>query len=115
MEAGNPGQHVTTKGLSSSVCLHYLPFWIHHYLKYVYAFFHPSKAATELLASKHKFNAWAAKFNVTISTIHVDNIVYTTTPSVTLGSIKEKVITMLLHAMHKWPDEVTEDMWPFAV
>jgi hypothetical protein len=73
----DPGHPFTTEGLSSYICLHYVSFWIHHYLKYVYAFFHPSKAVTELLASKHEFDAWAAKFNVTISAIHADNIVYT--------------------------------------
>jgi hypothetical protein len=30
-----------------------------------------------------------------------------------IGTITHHACTMLLHAMHHWPDIITEDLWPF--
>ena len=32
-----------------------------------------------------------------------------------IRTVVEKARTMLLHAMHHWPDEVSVDLWPFAL
>jgi hypothetical protein len=32
-----------------------------------------------------------------------------------IGSIIQRARTILLHAMAKWPEAITEDMWPFSI
>jgi hypothetical protein len=119
----------------------YVSFWIDHYSKYVYATFHQTKAASELLASKQEFESWAAKYNVHISSIRADNGVYTAKVFIEsctkkqqnltfcgigahwqngiaerfIGTITEKARTFLLCAMHKWPSHITKDMGSFSI
>ncbi len=47
MKAGIPGRPVTTQGSPSTLHLKYVSFWVDHYSHYVYATFHPTKAAHE--------------------------------------------------------------------
>jgi len=76
MEAGVPGRPFPTEGLPSKKCLRYVSFWIDHYSKYVYAYFHETKASHELLSSKAEFDSFAARYNVQIRAICADNGVY---------------------------------------
>ena len=141
MEAGVPGRPFTTKGLPSKKCLRYISFWIDHYSKYVYASFHETKASTELLSSKAEFESFTARDGVKIQAIRVNNGVYAAKcfcdscmkqkqdltfcavgahwqNGITerfIGTMTEKARTILLHAMHKWPTMITEDMWPYAI
>jgi hypothetical protein len=141
MEAGLPGRIFSTKGLPSTKKYKFVSFWVDHMSKFVYATFHASKAAEELVASKTEFEGWAARFNIKITNIRADNGVYSAKlfkdacdkqqQSLTfcgvgahwqngiaerfIGTITERAHTILLHAMAKWPDVIKEDMWPFAI
>jgi hypothetical protein len=141
MEAGCPGRMLTTHGLPSTRRLKYCSFWIDHYSQFVYVTMHESKKAEELLRSKSEFEEYAAKFGINIKNIRADNGVYTAKAikeSCTkkqqnltfcavgapwqngiaerfIRSIVQQARTILLHAMAKWPEVITEDMWPFAI
>lgn len=141
MEAGTPGRTFTTKGLPINKRYKYVSFWVDHMSSFTYATFHTSKDAKELLASKHEFEQWSAKFGVKIQSIRADNGVYAAQvfcqqcekqqQDLTfcavgahwqngiaerfIGLITTRARTILLHAMSKWPDTITEDMWPFAL
>jgi hypothetical protein len=108
---------------------------------FVYITFHASKADTELVKSKTEFEQYAARFNVTISNIRADNGVYSAQlfreaclkqqQNLTfcavgahwqneiaerfIGTITQRAHTILLQAMAKWPDVISEDMWTFAL
>jgi len=97
--------------------------------------------AEELLGSKNDFEDFAARFGVRIKSTHADNGVYTAKTIQTsclnnqqnlsfcaigahwqngiaerfIGTIVQQAQTLLLHAMSKWPDTITEDFWPFAL
>jgi hypothetical protein len=141
MEAGCPGKMLTTHGLPSTRRLKYCSFWIDHYSQFVYVTMHESKRAEELLRSKLEFEEYAARYGVNIKNIRADNGVYTAKvikdsclkrqQNLTfcavgahwqngiaerfIGSIVQRARTILLHAMAKWPETVTEDMWSFAI
>jgi hypothetical protein len=76
MEASIPSRVFSTKGSASNKKYKFVSFWIDHVSSLVYATFHASKAAEELVASKTEFEAWATCFNVKIETIQADNDVY---------------------------------------
>ncbi|MFN9981848.1 MAG: hypothetical protein ACK53Y_18125, partial [bacterium] len=76
LEAGCPGRIPTTKGLPTLKRYKYCNLWIDHYSRFVYPTFHDSKHASELVASKREFQAYAARFQVTIRKIRADNGVY---------------------------------------
>ncbi len=141
MEAGCPGRPMTTNGLPATRQYKYVSFWIDHYSQFVYITMHEIKKAEELLRSKHEFEEFAAKFGVNIKNIRADNGIYTAKiiqdacmkkqQNLTfcaigahwqngiaewfIGSIIQWAITLLLHTMAKWPNVITEDMWPFAL
>jgi hypothetical protein len=66
MEAGTPGRVFTTKGLASTKRYKYVSFWIDHFSSLVYATFHETKHAKELVQPKLEFEQWAACFGVRI-------------------------------------------------
>jgi hypothetical protein len=116
-------------------------FWVDHMSSFTYATSHTSKDAKELLASKHEFEQWSARFGVKIKSIRADYGVYAAQAfrhqcekqqqdltfcavgahwqnGITerfIGLITTRARTILLHAMSKWPETITEDMWPFAL
>jgi hypothetical protein len=141
MEASTPGCTFTTKGLPSTARFRYASFWIDHATTLVYVTFHTSKAVQELINSKNEFQSWAARYNIDIKSIRADNGVYTAKAfhdscqkhqqKLTfcavgahwqngiaerfIGTITERARTILLHAMHRWPAVIQENLWPFAV
>jgi hypothetical protein len=140
MEAGVPEHVMTTSGLPSTRRYKYCSFWVDHFSQLVYVTMHESKEAKELVCSKHKFEAFASRYGVSIKSIRADNGVYTAKmfqdclqnqQQLTffavgahwqngiaerfIGRIVQCARTILLHAMSKWPDIITEDMWSFAI
>lgn len=141
MEAGTPGRLMTTSGLPSTKRYRYCSFWVDHFSQFVYVTMHETKRAEELLRSKLEFEDFASKYNVNIRNIRADNGVYTAKcfqeaclkkqQTLTfcavgahwqngiaerfIGSITQRARTILLHAMTRWPNVITEDMWPFAI
>jgi hypothetical protein len=141
MEASTPGRPFTTKGQPSNIRFKYASFWIDHASSLVYVTFHQTKAVSELLSSKAEFEQWAARYNVSIKAIRADNGVYAAqafkhscmqkqqklTFCVVgahwqngiaerfIGTITKRARTILLHAMHRWPSVIQEELWPFAV
>jgi hypothetical protein len=114
---------------------------VDHATSFVCITFHSSKAATKLVKSKTEFEQFAERFNVRIQNIRADNGVYSTQlfrdlcmkhqQNLTfcavgahwqngiaerfIGTITQRVRTILLHAMAKWPEVILEDMWTFAL
>jgi hypothetical protein len=141
MEAGCPGRLLTTNRLPSTHRLKYCSFWIDHYSQFVYVMMHGSKRAKELLGSKLEFEEYTTRFGINIKNIRADNGVYTAKVikysctkkqqnltfcaigthwqnGITerfIGSIVQRAQIILLHAMAKWPETITEDMWFFAI
>jgi transposase InsO family protein len=141
MEAATPGRPFTTRGQPSNTRFRYTSFWIDHMSSFVYVTFHASKAASELLKSKTEFESWAQQYNVNIKSIRADNRVYAAQSFQEachkkqqklsfcgvgahwqngiaerfIRSITERARTILLHAMHRWPEVIKEELWTFAV
>jgi len=59
LEAGHPCKLPTMKGLPTSKRYKYKNLWEDHYSRYIYPTFHESKQASELIASKQEFQAFA--------------------------------------------------------
>jgi len=100
-----------------------------------------STGATEAVHAKHHFEKLAAEHNTSIGKYHGDNGVFAThqfrSSCVTLnqaldfsgvgakhqngvaermiGTLTRRARTMLLHAIHHWPDAISEELWPFAL
>jgi hypothetical protein len=115
--------------------------WVDHSSTYLYATFHASKAASELVRSKMEFESFASRFNIKIKNIHADNGMYSANlfsdsclcnqQNLTfcgvgahwqngiakqfIGAITQCAQTILLHVMAKRPDIIKEDMWTFAL
>lgn len=141
MEAGTPGKPFMTKGSPSHLWYKYVNFWVDRRSSFVYITFHSSKEAPELVKSKQEFEIWSTKFGMKIKNIRADNDVYSvklfrdacTKDQQTLtfcavgahwqngvakrfvGMITERTCRILLHAIAKWPDTITEDMWTYAL
>ena len=131
MEAGTPGRIFSTSGSPSPRRYKYVTFWVDHYSRYVHITMHETKKAEELLGSKNDFEDFASRHGVRIKNIRADNGVYTAKTIQAsclknqqnlsfcaerfIGTIVEWARTILLHAMSKWPDTITEDFWPFAL
>lgn len=99
------------------------------------------KKPEELLQSKADFEDFVACHGVTIQSIWADNGVYKAkfiqdsckyhqknlsyctfgahwqngVAKHCIGTFVQCARTLLLHAMSKWPDVITEDFWPFAL
>jgi len=141
MEAGTPGRVFSASGLPSTKKYRYATFWVDHHSRYVHVTMHKSKKAEELLRSKNDFEDFAARYGVRLKNIRADNGVYTAKTIQSscmkqqqnlsfcavgahwqngiaqrfIGTIVQQARTLLLHAMSKWPDTITEDFWPFAL
>ena len=141
MESSTPGRPFTTKGSPSKLRYNYVSFWVDHMSQFVHVTFHASKAATELVKSKTEFEQFSARYNVKIQNIRADNGVYSAQlfkdaclkqqQNLTfcavgahwqngiaerfIGMITQHARTILLHAMAKWPDVVTEVFWTYAL
>jgi hypothetical protein len=102
---------------------------------------HHSTGAEEAIVAKRHFEHLASTHNRTIKRYHADNGVFTTklfrdacqaqNQNLTfcgvdahhqngiterfIRTITERARTMLIHAMLRLPDIITEDLWPFAV
>jgi len=72
LEAGHPGKIPTTKGLPTLKPYKYCNIWVDHHTRFIYPIFHETKHATKL-QSKKEFQQFAAKCNVTIRCIRVDD------------------------------------------
>ncbi len=76
LESGTPGRAFTTKDSPTKLRYNYVSFWVDHMSTFVYITFHSSKATTELVWYKTKFEQYAAQYNICIENIHVENGVY---------------------------------------
>jgi hypothetical protein len=141
MEAGVPGRIMTTHGSPTTRRYRYCSFWVDHFSQYVYVTMHETKKVEELIRSKCEVETFASKYGVTIKHIWADNGVYAAQlfqehcnqnrqpltfcavgahwqngiAERFIGSITQQARMILLHAMTRWPQIITEDLWPYAV
>jgi len=112
-----------------------------HFSRFIYLTLHQCKDAKEMVSSKNAFEAFTKRHGVSIRRIRADNGVYASqafqascdsqAQHLTLcgvgshwqngiaerciGALQTSARTILLHAMSKWPNVVTEEFWPFAL
>jgi hypothetical protein len=132
---------MTTSSLPAKQRYRYCNLWVDHHTHYIFPTFHISKDNNEMLGSKKCFEDFAARFQVCICSVRVDNGAYAsqqfqqacaaaqqdlTYCAVSghwqngvakwhVGMVTQTARTLLLHAMAHWPGIVTEEFWPFAV
>jgi len=141
MEAGTPGQPITTKVSPSTKHLNYVNIWVGLYSSLVYITFHTTKDVSELLKSKEKFELWAKGYNITIKDIRADNGVYAAKAFQShcmkhqqhmtfcavgahwqnritkrfMGTITKRAHNKLFHTLAKLPSMVSKHLWLFAI
>ena len=141
MEAHTPGLTMMTKGRKSKKRHKVATVWIDHYSRFITAHSHCSTTSEELVNSKAKLEAFADSHNVKIKSFRTDNGAFISNDfnkALTkakqkltacgvgahwqngiaeryIGSITRWARTLLLHAMTRWPQVVTEEFWTFAV
>jgi len=76
IEAGCPGRMMTTSGLPAKQRYRYCNLWVDHHTHYIFPTFHISKDNNEILGSKKCFEDFAARFQVCICSVRVDNGAY---------------------------------------
>ena len=107
----------------------------------VHISFHHSTSADEAVFAKHRFEHLAAEHGIHIHKYYGDNGVFATNQFKSscqtlnqnfnfsgvgakhqngvaermIGTITRRAWTMLLHAKRRWPDVISEELWPFAL
>ena len=115
--------------------------FVDHASRFLHLSLHCSTGAQEAIEAKHKFERAATEHGVTIKEYHADNGVYqsklfrascdTQNQKITfcgvnahhqngiaerqIRTLTERARTMLIHSMHRWPEIVTAEFWPFAL
>jgi hypothetical protein len=128
MEAGPQGRIFSTKEVPSTKRYKYVLFWINHDSSLVYATFHETKHAKELVQSIQNIRAdngmnATQLFHESCGGKRRQNFTFCAVGAHWLNGIAEYFIgtitewarTILLNARSKWPDVIQEDMWPFAL
>jgi hypothetical protein len=140
MVAGSPGLIPFTSGRPSKRRYDTATLWVDHYSRFLYGHCQEDATVKSTLESKVGFESFAKWFNVSIKHIHSDNGVFATKVFQDhvdasdqhqlfcgvgahwqngvieryIGVITTRARTMLLHAMERWPDVITSEMWSFA-
>jgi hypothetical protein len=112
-----------------------------HASRFLHLTCHPSTGAADAIAAKRAFERDAALANVTIKKFRADNGIFNSAAwkqtcdvlqqhtdfcgvnahhqngiaERQIRTIVDRSRTMLLHAIHKWPDVIHVDLWPFAL
>jgi hypothetical protein len=139
LESNVPGKLAVLKGKPSKDAYHACTFFIDHASNKVNISLHFSTGAEEAVQAKRRFEKLATDHGISIQKYHGDNGIFATTLFKSfcellnqtidysgvsakhqngvvermIGTITHHACTMLLHAMHHWPDIITEDLWPF--
>jgi len=141
LESNTPGRVATLKGKPSKDSYHACTFFIDHASNKVHITLNYSTGAAEATHAKHRFEKLASEHNISIRKYHGDNGVFATQQFKSsceilnqrldfsgvgakhqngvaermIGTITRRARTMLLHAIRRWPDTISEDLWPFAL
>ena len=141
MESSLPGHLPTFSERFSNTPATCSSIFVDHATHKTYVEHQISTSATETLEAKSNFEKLAADFNVQIKSYRADNGPFKSDLIRTYSQLKNQTITysgvgvhrqngvaerhirtisekaqsMLLHAIIRWPDIITFDLWPFAV
>ena len=141
LEAGVGGLIPTTRGRRSKRRNYAATIFVDHYSRLAHAHMQESTSAADVCEAKMEFETWASRYNVSIDGYHTDNHPFSSKEfreqiraeqqdltQCAVGAhhqngIVERKIrtittwarTMLLHAMYRWPQIITEEFWTFAV
>jgi hypothetical protein len=112
-----------------------------HASRFLHLACHSSTGALEAIAAKRTFEREAAHANVHIKKYRADNGIFNSSAwKTTCDALQQQTLycgvnahhqngiaerqirtivdcsrTMLLHAIHKWPDVIHVDLWPYAL
>ena len=141
LESPVGGMVATWKGKPIKKQYNVATVFVDHASRFIHLSMAHSTGGQEAVAAKRKFERQAADRDVRIKKYRADNGVFATKEFKAaceqleqrlslcgvnahwqngiaerqIKSIVETARTMLLHAMHHWPDEVAVDLWPYAL
>jgi len=141
IESSTPGMVDTYSGKPTSARYHAASLYTDHASPYMYIKCHYSTGGAEAVLGKQKFEQLAATHGVKIKASRADNGIMSKKEymqdaancqqSITLSGVNQhnqngiaernirtvcdRAQTMLFYAISKWPDEITIDLWPFAL
>jgi hypothetical protein len=139
VESSTPGLIPVYRGSPSTSCYHLGTLLVDHASRYLYFTPHLSTGCQEALSAKHSFELHASQHNRYVKCYHTDNGIFSSKEfrahctqqkqhfrycgvnahhqngiaERNIRSITERARTMLIHAMIKWPDIISENLWPF--
>jgi len=141
IESNTPGLVLTARGTPTNCRYQAATLFCDHASCFIHLTCHFSIGPIEALIAKRAFEKEAALANVPIHKYEADNGIFNSTAwrsscdvpdqhneycSVNaqhqngiaewqICTVLERARTMLIHAMHQWPDNKTVDLWPYAL
>ncbi len=141
IESSAPGIVDTYQGKLTTARFHAASLYTDHASRFMFIKCHYSTGGAEAVEGKQKLEQFAAGHGIRIKAYRADNSImakreYLTNielnnQTITLSginhhsqngiaernirTISDRARTMLLHAVEKWPEAITMDMWPFAL
>ena len=141
LESNTPGSVPTARGTPTTCKFQAATLFCDHASRLIHLTCHSSTGAVNAIPAKRAFERDATLANVHIKKYKADNGIFNSASWRTscdalqqsteycgvnahhqngiaerqIRTIVDRVCTMLLHAMHKWPDVITMDLWPYAL
>jgi hypothetical protein len=141
LESNTPGLVPQTRGLLTKTTFQAATLFCNHASRFLHLACHSSTGALEAIAAKRTFEREAAHANVHIKQYRADNGIFNSSAwKTTCDALQQQTLycgvnahhqngiaerqirtivdcsrMMLLHAIHKWPDVIHVDLWPYAL
>ena len=141
MESSIPGFLAQLKGRITGRRYGYATVFVDHFSDYTYVHMSESNTSVETIQAKHAFEARSSMMGVKVQHYHCDNgrfadnafkqSVAKSNQNITycgvnahfqngraekkIRDLRESARTQLLHAINRWPGNVTINLWPYAL